>query len=76
MPRSLELYWFLSIVSPFIVLTIRTLSVCRKARQREEAWKIAERYILGSALPGAGGPPEPSRASALSVEIGVRAIAA
>ena len=76
MPKLLELLWILCTVSPFIVLTIRTLAVCRKAREQEEAWKVARRYIFGLALSDASGPPEPAISSAQSLESDVHAMAA
>jgi hypothetical protein len=76
MPKGFELLWFLCVVFPVVVITIRTCAARHQACERERAWKIAERYIFCGALPTAGGPPEPSRSSALSIDSDVEAIAA
>jgi hypothetical protein len=76
MSKSLELLWFVCTVAPFVVLTIRTHAVCRKAREQQRAWMLAEQYIFGRTIPGAGRPPEPSSSSALIVDSDVQAIAA
>ena len=76
MSKSLELLWFVCTVAPFVVLTIRTHAVCRKARAQQRAWKLAEQYIFGGTIPGAGGQPKPTSSSTLSIERDVQAIAA
>jgi hypothetical protein len=76
MLKGFELLWFVCTVSPVVVLAVRTRTVLHKARERERAWKIAEQYILRSTIPTVGGPPEPSRSSALGMENNVQAIAA
>ena len=76
MPRGLEFLWFLSTISPVVVLTLRTRAARYKAREREKAWKIAEQYIFNRAIPSAGGPLEPSCSSALGLEGDVQALAA
>jgi hypothetical protein len=38
--------WFISVVSPIVVMSIRTDAARRKATRTERAWKAAEKYIL------------------------------
>ncbi len=68
MHTGFEFYWFLYIVSPVVVLAFQTSVGRHKARQREKAWKIAERYIFPGTVPW------PSKSSA--PDCGDNAIAA
>jgi hypothetical protein len=70
MPAGFELLWFLCVVLPLVVLTVRTAAARRKASEREHAWKIGEPYILCCAS------PEPQSSSVLTLESDVQAIAA
>lgn len=41
-----ESIWVLFTVGPMIVLSIRTNAARHKARRTEQAWKLAEKYVL------------------------------
>ena len=46
MHNAIELIWFLLIVSPGLVLSIRTSAARHKERESERAWEIVGKFIV------------------------------